>query len=571
MSSENNIPNNPTINSESLKPFQKFCISIGAMPSSYQTAMSYQELLLWLCNYLENTVIPAIDNNAEALTELQNLFVELKNYVDNYFNNLDIQQEINNKLDEMVENGDLANLIFNYDYTTNILLFNCVNDGITDNTQNLQNAFNFCYQNNRTLYVPKGNFAFNTPISITNIPNIKMDGNLVFTGDSNEHCLILGDTEKEQNNLSLEFLLRSKEKSTTNKGLKLININNSNIKLKYINQFGTGVTLEGNTKGFCYNIIDCYNIYNNNLGLYIAPINGGWVNENLFLNGNFKYSNQLDKTNTIGIKIEGSTSYVNNNYFLKPSFEQLDIGVSLIYCSNNTFSQCRCEQVNNAVITDNLSRINIFDIGYGNIVYDLNNNTNLIKSQALNCLLNPTKIYDIIYNDKTSFSTSENNDLFMNTTDYCIMHSAGSTSNSISYNDNYLLSNNYLEQLVTKKAIGVFLDTRINKKFYARKFTKFDMPGRWFIVFYDNEKNPISSSVIGDFVETSESFNPYNDISNGYRTLADLNHDLLINVPDNAKFIFLGVTMVNTHFSIKELQIYAETNVDFKTQLSDFT
>ena len=77
MSSENNIPNNPTINSESLKPFQKFCISIGAMPASYQSTMSYLELVLWLCNYLENTVIPAINNNAEALTELQNFYIEL--------------------------------------------------------------------------------------------------------------------------------------------------------------------------------------------------------------------------------------------------------------------------------------------------------------------------------------------------------------------------------------------------------------------------------------------------------------------------------------------------------------
>lgn len=133
MSSENNIPNNPTINSESLKPFQKFCISIGAMPSSYQTAMSYQELLLWLCNYLENTVIPAINNNAEALTELQNLYVELKNYVDNYFNNLDIQQEIGNKLDEMAENGTLDEIFSKYMNKSLIKVFKNLDELLNNN------------------------------------------------------------------------------------------------------------------------------------------------------------------------------------------------------------------------------------------------------------------------------------------------------------------------------------------------------------------------------------------------------------------------------------------------------
>ena len=118
MSIENNeLPQNPTIESETVKPFRRFCttiMTIGSLPSSYQEAMSYQEMLLWLCDFIENKVIPAFDNNANAITELQNLYVELKDYVDNYFTNLDVQEEINNKLDELVENGTLTNLINPY-------------------------------------------------------------------------------------------------------------------------------------------------------------------------------------------------------------------------------------------------------------------------------------------------------------------------------------------------------------------------------------------------------------------------------------------------------------------------
>ena len=101
----NLIPPSPNIDINTLKPFTRFCCSIGAIPTSYLIAMSYEEQLLWLCDYLQNTVIPTVNNNGEAVAELQGLYVQLKNYVDNYFKNLDVQEEINNKLDEMALNG----------------------------------------------------------------------------------------------------------------------------------------------------------------------------------------------------------------------------------------------------------------------------------------------------------------------------------------------------------------------------------------------------------------------------------------------------------------------------------
>ena len=93
------------------RPFTRFCMSIGAVPSSYLAGLSIEEQLLWLCSYLEKEVIPAVNNNGEAVEELQNLYVELKNYVDNYFDNLDVQEEINNKLDVMAEDGTLDQII----------------------------------------------------------------------------------------------------------------------------------------------------------------------------------------------------------------------------------------------------------------------------------------------------------------------------------------------------------------------------------------------------------------------------------------------------------------------------
>lgn len=94
-----------------LKPFTRFCCSIGAIPTSYLVSLTYEEQLLWLCDYLQNTIIPTVNQNADAVTELQNLYTQLKNYVDNYFTNLDVQNEINNKLDEMATDGTLDKII----------------------------------------------------------------------------------------------------------------------------------------------------------------------------------------------------------------------------------------------------------------------------------------------------------------------------------------------------------------------------------------------------------------------------------------------------------------------------
>lgn len=97
-----------------LLPFQKFCVSIGAIPSTYIESLSYYEQILWLCKFLEEQVIPTVNNNGETVSELQNLFNDLQNYIANYFDNLDVQNEINNKLDEMSNNGTLYNIMQPY-------------------------------------------------------------------------------------------------------------------------------------------------------------------------------------------------------------------------------------------------------------------------------------------------------------------------------------------------------------------------------------------------------------------------------------------------------------------------
>lgn len=100
------------------------------IPLAFDESMSYYEMLCGILDRLK-TDEDVINNNADLLAELEN-------YVKHYFDNLDIQEEINNKLDEMVEDGTLAQVI-------NEQLFTDLNNQVETNSENitsLQNQIN---------------------------------------------------------------------------------------------------------------------------------------------------------------------------------------------------------------------------------------------------------------------------------------------------------------------------------------------------------------------------------------------------------------------------------------------
>lgn len=116
------------MNNTNNSPFKHLCVTIGNLPSSYVESLSYYECLNWLFTYLNSTVIDDINEISEATTELQEKFIELKSYVENYFTNLDVQEEINNKLDEMAESGQLSDIIAQYLQLNGMLMFDTVSD-----------------------------------------------------------------------------------------------------------------------------------------------------------------------------------------------------------------------------------------------------------------------------------------------------------------------------------------------------------------------------------------------------------------------------------------------------------
>lgn len=90
-------------------------------------AITNYQLLCKIVEYLKNVIANELTME-ENVTNLYNSFVELKNYVDNYFANLDVQEEINNKLDEMTEDGTLQEIVGDYLNANALWCFDTIED-----------------------------------------------------------------------------------------------------------------------------------------------------------------------------------------------------------------------------------------------------------------------------------------------------------------------------------------------------------------------------------------------------------------------------------------------------------
>ncbi|MBO7697031.1 MAG: hypothetical protein J6T10_30745 [Methanobrevibacter sp.] len=106
-----------SIDVKTLPPFKRLIMTLGELPTSYLESMTYAELLMWFCNFLQEKVLPTINNNADALQD-----------VITYLENIDLQDEVNNKLDEMAESGQLQEIIADYLNSKAVFGFDTVAD-----------------------------------------------------------------------------------------------------------------------------------------------------------------------------------------------------------------------------------------------------------------------------------------------------------------------------------------------------------------------------------------------------------------------------------------------------------
>lgn len=328
-----------------LSPLQKFCCTIGNLPSSYLVSLTYEEQILWLCNYLENTVIPTINQNGEAVTELQNLYVQLKNYVDNYFNDLNLQEEINNKIDELIENGQLINIIM-----STINTFNTV-DEMSSSNRLVNGSFA------KTLgYFTKndngGAFYFISSQNLNDLSKININNNL--------YAYLVPDTSLNIRQFGINY----NEADVTQKFQNLANyIEINNIENLIFNE--NDIINLSNIITFNFNNISYFKLSLNNSKInFISNIryfNTGIINlrfnkdlENICIieNGNFDGSGVTPDFSSTNVNPNGGCGAIFTNYARKLIAKNCNF-------SNWFYSACIWSHFTDNAIIENCNGVNI--------------------------------------------------------------------------------------------------------------------------------------------------------------------------------------------------------------------
>lgn len=122
MSDENNFK--PTLEGyKPLRPFNLFMKNNFPFIENTFEALDTYGLLCEIVKYL-NVVIDNTNTTEQNIESLNNAFTQLNDYVSHYFDNLNVQEEINNKLDEMATTGVLQSIIDNYFTENNTRMYN---------------------------------------------------------------------------------------------------------------------------------------------------------------------------------------------------------------------------------------------------------------------------------------------------------------------------------------------------------------------------------------------------------------------------------------------------------------
>ena len=309
------IETKTSVDVQTLPPFKRFIMSIGALPTSYLESMSYAELLMWFCNFLQEQVIPAVNNNADAIKEIQE-----------YLQNLDLQDEVDNKLDEMAESGQLQEIIADYLNSKAVFGF--------DNVASLKEATNLINGSYAETY---GYYAKNDNgkalYKIRNVTNEDVVDDMIIIALNDESLVAelicdeynlasLGATDEIDISSKLQEFMDNKGDNITiyvPEGTYLLNIilKNKNMKI-----YGKGTikgSIEQNTSFTGTSIPDCFNEIN---GIKFTKDENEYAIK-LQAGRNFKISNVvIDNTFTYGIYYNYESAFaqrinrviISNNY-----------------------------------------------------------------------------------------------------------------------------------------------------------------------------------------------------------------------------------------------------------------
>ena len=319
----------------------------------------------WLLNEF-NKVLEQWKAMQKNFDSLQDAFNDLKSYVQDYFKNLDVQDEINKKLDQMSKDGTLNILLQMHART--VLPSNDIS-GNTD-TKNIQKMINkFGY-----VELFSGIYYINKPIKLKS-------GNTII-GSGNENTII---------ECSSDFCTLLENSSADKLILKNFRVNDTtgeHIGLDFI-----GTTTEPYT-GMRYSFIENIHLFGFNT---CVRIRGAWCTKfnhcrfesnNICINqsgtcNNIEYTECQfygEENVSTGVKITGDGGSENYGiYFNNCDFEKHKYGFNLYACVGVYINNLYVEKIDTVINADN--SINL--VLNGGTLNSVNRVANVAKSQKI--------------------------------------------------------------------------------------------------------------------------------------------------------------------------------------------
>ena len=324
------------------KNFREWCNhTIPVLPQVYGDELSYYELL--------NKVI-------ERLNDIGITINELIDYVNHYFDSLDVQSMINKKLDEMAQDGTLESLImpvYTYDLTK-------LKSFDSNDISLVFSELKAKMKEGESALLPYGKYTTLDTIDLSWLPNntsVTLDGEITIS-KNNVPCVKLGGQFVNVKINVLYGATRSETHLATGSGLYISELlAYSNILINNMKFFENGIIFkyEDDNKYSQYNRIVFSFLENVQRGIVLdGTEHKGWVNENTFVGGRIKGG--------YGVIMQGGTVETvgfDNNKFYNIGFEALyNDAINITGDSYaNTFVNCRLiENITGYYIYDHSSR-----------------------------------------------------------------------------------------------------------------------------------------------------------------------------------------------------------------------
>lgn len=353
-----------------------FCQKV--IPLAFDESLSYLETIYAFQYFLNNTVLPTVNNNADAVTELQGLYIELKEYTDNYLEN-ELKNEVDIKLDKMAQDGTLENILQKYINKSLIRVYKNIDDlksqdlsdgmvaKIIGNSEINDGGESLYYitenqPQNQYILLNNGNFAQLLSNSKDIIFSSKLGMNNTDNNSNNYDLLINAMNDERYKTIIIDSYYDIKYHTIADKeikkDIKIIGLENAGFNFKNINANIDIFTLGTNSLN-----IEIENLNFRNDSDYIITIlanseekkNNFYMDllkiDNNIFNGNFRFS--LNINNDIGV--------ADNNYKIK----EFIISSNMINDSDYSFIYLGNTPYDKLIFCDNI--IHNFD---GIILYD---------------------------------------------------------------------------------------------------------------------------------------------------------------------------------------------------------